>query len=121
MATQTTQASAAVPAFVMKEGEKFVCVIDKERIGVSKHWDYFQYHLRRGDVKALKNANIEKFVYVDETGTVTKVVTREELFADSTPAVAPTAAVTPATPAPIKVSAEIKKAASAARAVAAAH
>lgn len=101
----TATVSHPVTAFVMKEGDKFVCVIDKERIGASKHEDYFEYHLRRGDVKVLKDSSIQKFAYVDDTGTVTKIVD----------------VAAPVDPTVPKISAEIKKAATAARAVAAAH
>lgn len=69
----TTQA-AAVTGFVMKEHDKYVCVVGKDRVGVSKHQDYFEYHLRRGDIKTLSNLNIEKIAYVDEGGTVTNVI-----------------------------------------------
>jgi hypothetical protein len=75
----TTSAATSAPktAFIMKDGDKFACVVDNERVSTSKHEDYVEYHLRRGDVKALKDLAIEKIAYVDEQGTVTRIVDAE--------------------------------------------
>lgn len=70
----TATAANEVIAFVMKEGSKFVCVIDDTRIGSSKYEDYFEYHFRRGEIKALANAGATKIAYLDDAGNVTKIV-----------------------------------------------
>ena len=80
MNTATTT-SAAAPAnktaFIMKDGDKFTCVVDNQRVATSKHADYVEHHLRRGDVKALTDLPIENIAYVDDNGTVTKIVPAE--------------------------------------------
>lgn len=59
-------------ATVRKVGDKFACNIGATVLGTSKHWDYFELHLRQGDVKVLREAGITKIEYVDEQGNVTK-------------------------------------------------
>lgn len=80
---------SATTAVVTKVGDKYACHLGAVSLGTSKHQDYFEYHLRKGDVKALREAGITAIAYTDDTGDVTR-------FYD--PAVAPTkkASATPA-------------------------
>jgi hypothetical protein len=61
----------------MKDGDKFACVVNNERVATSKHADYVEYHLRRGDVKVLTELSINNIAYVDDNGVVTKIVAAE--------------------------------------------
>lgn len=63
--------SATTTATVTKDGDKFTCTLNGTVLGTSKHQDYFEYHLKKGDVKALREAGITGIDYVDG-GIVTK-------------------------------------------------
>lgn len=95
--------AAATTAFVAKVGDKFTATLGTTVLGSSKHEDYFEYHLRKGDVKALREAGITHVAYVDDKGTVvrTEDVTKPKARAAvaAKPAAAdpaPTTAVAPA-------------------------
>ena len=71
MSTAATAATAATTATVVKDGDKFTCTLGTTVLGKSKHADYFEFHLKKGDVKVLRDAGITHIDYVDG-GTVNK-------------------------------------------------
>lgn len=84
-------ASATVTASVKQDGASFVCTLNGKEIGRSKHSDYFVYHARRADVKAIREAGITHFAYVDANDIVTKteaVKPEVDASADPTAAIA---------------------------------
>lgn len=76
MSTTSTSAQSTAPvrAVVIPDDGMFACIIDNARIGTSKHKDYFEYHFRRGDIKALAQHKIGEFVYMGADGSVESVV-----------------------------------------------
>lgn len=70
--------AAALNAFVMKSGDKFTCIVDGKQVGRSKHQDYFNFHYRRADIKALAALKLEKFVYLDDKGGIAFVVSTDK-------------------------------------------
>lgn len=85
-------APTTVAATVKQDGAVFVCTLNGVELGRSKHNDYFEYHAKRGDVKALREANLTHINYVDAAGTVTTVRIKDEPVADATAAIAATVA-----------------------------
>lgn len=73
----------ALNAFVIKDGDRFTCVADKNVIGVSRYPDYFEYHYRRDDIRALKGLEIGKFVHLTETGKVSHIVETDKTKSDT--------------------------------------
>lgn len=71
---EITMTTAATIAFVAKAGDKFTATLGTTVLGTSKHADYFEYHLKKGDVKALREAGITDVAYVDDSDNVTKTV-----------------------------------------------
>jgi hypothetical protein len=49
---------------------KFICTINGQSIGASKHEDYFEYHYKRGDIARLNSFIIDQFAYMNDDGTV---------------------------------------------------
>jgi hypothetical protein len=49
--------------------DKYVCTINGEPIGESKHKDYFEFHYRRGDITGLMKHDIGGFQYLNDDGT----------------------------------------------------
>lgn len=96
-------------AIVRKVGDKFACSIDAKVLGTSKHPDYFELHLRQGDVKVLKEAGITKIEYVDEQGAVTSTVDTTVPYVKKTPKAAakPVTATTTEPTAPVKAEAAV--------------
>lgn len=59
-------------AFVVPVGGRFVCMANGARVGTSKNPHHFEYQYKLNHVvsKKLEGIEIEKFVYVSESGTV---------------------------------------------------
>lgn len=50
----------------------------KTVLGVSRYPDYFEYHYKRHDIRALQGIEISKFVHLTEAGKVDHVVATVE-------------------------------------------
>lgn len=91
-------AATTVTAVVKQDGAAFVCTLDGKSLGRSKHDDYFIYHARRGDVKAIREAGITHFAYVDANDNVTKTdAVKDEPTASADPTAAIASAIAAAT------------------------
>lgn len=70
-------------AFIMPFGnDKFTCIVDDMKMGTSRDSDYFEYHYKRGGIKALQGVELGKFVYIDAQGKIEHItdatITRKE-------------------------------------------
>ena len=56
----------------IEDGKRFACYFNNECVSLSKNADYLETHYKEGDVKWLNALVIEKFVYYDINGQITK-------------------------------------------------
>ena len=95
--------AAATTATVAKVGDKFTCTLGTTVLGTSKWPDYFELHLRKGDVKVLREAGITHIAYEDgKTVDVTKPAAKAV-----TPAATPAADASASVSAPVAVTAPV--------------
>lgn len=93
--------AAATTATVAKVGDKFTCTLGTTVLGTSKWPDYFELHLRKGDVKVLREAGITHIAYEDgKTVDVTKPAVKAV-----TPAATPAADASASVSDPVAVTA----------------
>lgn len=70
-------------AFIIPmDADRFACILDDVKIGTSKDPEYFEYHYKRGDVKALKSHVIKQFIYTTPEGKVTQVIDPNQSIAE---------------------------------------
>lgn len=79
-----SQVNAAINAIVSPAGDKFVCVVNNKVIGTSRYPDYFQFHNNRGDLKALANVSIGKFIYLNGIGKIDHIEEAKKVKSDGT-------------------------------------
>ena len=59
---------------------KYACLVDGEVFGTSKHPDYWEHHLAKGDLRKAASFSIAKFAHVDLAGVVESLVSAELLL-----------------------------------------
>lgn len=61
-------------AVIVPTSDKFTCVLDGQVIGTSKHPDYWEYHVARGDASPSYQSTVTRFIRLSPGGSAVSVI-----------------------------------------------